>query len=138
MAAACPLKLTCRFRVGFRVGGELGSGVETDCLMRHLRPPPPSPCLPGVLERTVPGLPRLPVQKLLRPVQWPWGAWGFGVKETVRHAQGEPGWTEGRGLELARICGPRVDPQSWRWWRLWTHRLGLLPSACVTAKDTWT
>lgn len=62
------------------------------------------------------------------------GCVGLWVKEAVGHAQGEPGWTEGRGLELARICGPRVHPE----FRLWTQGLGLLLSACVTAKDTWT
>lgn len=80
-----------------------GGGAGGSCLTRPLRPP-------GLLEGAVPGPPHLQIQKLLRPVQRPRGAWASGWRRHAGPAQDEPRGAEGRGLEWAGVCGPPWGP----------------------------
>lgn len=59
----------------------------------------------GLLERTLPGPPRLQIQKLLCPVQQPWG------RLASRPCLGPPRQTKGRGQCHGDYTTPRGPPE---------------------------
>lgn len=98
-----PLEAHLQASGQLRLLGQWGSRVGTGCL----RPPLPSRCAGKDCARTS----RFTDPETAPPSAMAVGCVGLRGGGDCTPCSGEPRWTEGGGLELVRICGPRVHPE---------------------------